>query len=133
MKDEWSRTTGWPVHRKLQLLKKPIRLWNKNSFGDIDNNLKLVEEKLHKLDKIGDIRELCEYKLKQISSLKAKSSKWRLRKCQLLKQYSRCRNLTQKDHNSKYFHIISSINKKRILIASIQIDGINTSRVEHLK
>lgn len=60
-------------------------------------------------------------------------TKWRLRKAQLAIQYSRVRNLTVRDHNSKYFHTIASINKKRNLITRVKIEDSNHCDVDQIR
>lgn len=56
--ETWGKIPGWPVHKKLKLLKEPIKEWNKLKFGNIDQQLVNTETQLHELDKIGDSRAL---------------------------------------------------------------------------
>lgn len=48
----------------------------------------------------------------------------------LMYQYSRCKGIGDKDHNSKYFHALESLNKKQNLIDRISINGNVVSEVE---
>lgn len=73
------------MHKKLKLIKGPIRIWNKHSFGDIIQILKLIEEDPHRLDSLGDTRELIEVELQQVTRAQDEASKWRIRKCQIFK------------------------------------------------
>lgn len=45
-----------------------------------------------------------------------------MRKCQLYRQYFRVKNLTMKDHNTKYFTSIASFNRKHKKITRIVVD-----------
>lgn len=53
--------------------------------------------------------------------LQSESVKCRVKRAQTLRQYSKCKNITDKDNNTKYFHSLVSINKKRMLITRIKI------------
>lgn len=130
---EWSKIIGWSVEKRLKLIKDHIKRWNKKSFKDIDRNLRLDEQWFQILDKIADTRELTNSELQQLSTYHSSVRKWRMRKGQLLRQYSRCKNLTQKDHNTKYFHMLASMNHRRNIIRDIQIGDQIISRVEAIQ
>lgn len=88
-------------------------MWNKTIFGNIDQRLKSIEDEIHTLDNLANTRQLEELEIKKLSELQVESRKWRMRKSQLFSQYSRCRNLTQKFHNTKYFDKKFSLNKRK--------------------
>lgn len=73
--------------------------------------LKQCESEVAKIEKLGDDRTLDESELSKLHELQAHCNKWRVRKAQLFRQYSRVQKLTLKNHNSRYFRIVTSINK----------------------
>lgn len=68
-----------------------------------------MEEEITSFDTLADERELNEIKLANTYVVKSDVSKWRIRTTQLLKQFSRVRNLILKDQNSKIIHIVASV------------------------
>lgn len=120
----------WPVYKRLKLLKSPIRQWNTEVFGNIYHNLRRVEEELIVLDNTSQIRELDEVETARYQDLKSECHQWRNRKAQLMCQYSRSKSITDKDHNTKYFHALSSYNRMKNLISGITINGSILSEVE---
>ncbi|XWS44904.1 hypothetical protein CRYUN_Cryun15aG0089900 [Craigia yunnanensis] len=63
MKNEWQSYkmvggVGFCFKSKLDCLKRFLRKWNKESFGNIEYTIKTLEEKLNVLDDIGDGRDM---------------------------------------------------------------------------
>lgn len=56
-------------------------------------------------------------------ALRADCESWRNRKAQLMRQYFRCKNLREKDHNTEYFHTMASMKRKRNLITRIKVNN----------
>lgn len=57
-----------------------------------------------------------------IHHLQGECSVWRTRKARLYKQCSRVQNLIMKDNNTKFFHAIASMNRRRHnMISNIMI------------
>lgn len=73
------------------------------------------------LDRQDDDRELSDIEVARLSVFKFEGSKWRMRKAQMLMQFSRVKNLTLRDHNTSYFHAITSIYRRKNHITRIKI------------
>lgn len=58
-----------------------------------------------------------------MSALQHEHKKWRTLQAQFYKQYSRVKKLSEKDNNTKYFHTIANMNKKRNMIRRIKVGG----------
>lgn len=56
-------------------------------------------------------------------ALRIEVHKWKIRKCQFMKQYSRVKNVTLKDHNTKFFHTLANLQHKKKLISKIHISN----------
>lgn len=67
-----------------------------------------------------DSRDLTKLERARMLALKNELHKWKVRKGQLMRQYSRCKNLRDRDNNTRYFHNIANIKNKRRLITQIE-------------
>lgn len=113
------------INVKLKLLKAPIQRWNKEVFGNIDQELQCCENKLSALKRVGECRDLNSEELNQITDLRSQRHLCRVRKTQLYSQYSRVRNLTLKDHNTKYFHVVASVNRRRNQLLRVKVNKVD--------
>lgn len=95
--------------------------------------LKVIRKELAEIEREGNDRNLGESKLSKIQSLKAECLKWRTRMCQLARQHSGVKNLTLKDHNTKYFIAISSLNRKQNWISKVKISGITLQETNEIR
>ena len=50
IREEWNRLGEMPIENKLRSLKKPMRVWNKEKFGSIDQNINKFESELANLE-----------------------------------------------------------------------------------
>lgn len=123
IKVEWSKTSHLPVHKRLKELKTPITSWNRFCFGDINQKLKRVQAAINIIECKGEDTDLSQEELSRLKALKVECNKWTTRKAQLMRQYSRVKNLSERDNNTKYFHAVATIHKKKNLIERIKING----------
>ena len=112
------------IHKKLKWLKTPIREWNKKVFGKIEDKIQKLEQEIQMIDDKAERTELNEIDLARNKALQRSLYSWRMHKAQLLRQYSRSRELTEKDCNSKFFHAIASYRRSKKTITRIKIGGI---------
>lgn len=119
------------VHHKLKMLKLTIKRWNDFVFGNVDQN----EKELQKLDLVLDNRDLSVIEEAKMATLKLELHKWKMRKAQILRQYSRKRKLREKDnHNtSKFFHACASLREKQNTVNNLKIGESILSSVAKIK
>ncbi|MED6142875.1 DNA mismatch repair protein msh6 [Stylosanthes scabra] len=52
VKEEWSRLASIPCQEKLKRLKNPLRNWNKEKFGVIEQKITEIEREIQKVDEL---------------------------------------------------------------------------------
>lgn len=90
---EWRKLQGWDVSKKLKLIKCPIKVWNKEIFGNVDFKISTIEGEIYRLQQISEDIDLNDSELDKLKSLYASCNQWKIRKAQLYRQFSRCKNL----------------------------------------
>lgn len=145
VKSEWTLLHGASLPLKLKLLKNPIKKWNREIFGHIDTRVQSLEKEIDNMDSLADQRPLSEVKTTRHLALNPTLQKWRNRKAQVLRQYSRLKNITEMDCNSKYFHAVANSRRKKKRLLKINIGseiikgqlnlkkGIRQHFLEHFK
>jgi len=121
--------------QKLTGLKKSIKEWNENVFGDIEEKLKAVQSELKKLDAIGSIQDLngkCSAASKE-EALEGQQWLWLERKERLWRQLSRCKNLKEGDKNTKYFHAKASLRRNTNSISCLLVNGRTITNLADIK
>lgn len=66
-------------------------------------------------------------------ALKKEHRRWNIRKAQQLRQYSRRKNLVEKDNNTKYFHAYGTTSKMQKKIHKIKIGNYILSRKDEIR
>lgn len=79
----------------------------------VGKKIQTLEDEIHILDNLGDTKDLGSSEWARLIALKAQLQKWQARKGQIARQYSRVRNLTQKDCNSKFFYTLDSFRMRK--------------------
>lgn len=100
---EWYNIDGTPLHLKLKGLQFPIKVRNRQHFGCIDQKLKNLEKENDLLDSLVDHTSLIEMQWRRKKALESSLIQWRNKKSQLLRQYLRVRNITEKDEITEFF------------------------------
>lgn len=114
------------------MLKGPLSRWNYNSFCNVNKKLNAREMELKKLDVKGDATKLNEVELARIKTVKVECKICR-REAQLMRQYSRVKNLIERDNKTRYFHTLASFNKKNNMMARVVIEGEVLSNVIEMR
>lgn len=122
-----------PINQKLKKLKAPIKAWDKEWFGHIGEKIKVLEAEIVKLDKLADDRDLEVVEQSRLAALMSKAKKWKIKKGELTRQYSRKKNLVEKDNNTGYFHACATLRKKKNHISRVKIDGQFLTKVNDIK
>ncbi|PNX60507.1 hypothetical protein L195_g051967 [Trifolium pratense] len=125
----WNRVVvGCPVYvltQKLKFLKESLKIWNKNTFGNVHSNVKIASQKLddiqHVLDSIGPTDVLLDQQnIAQINldnALNMEELFW--------KEKSRVSWHREGHRNTAYFHKISKIKSTTKAISTLR-DGNST-------
>jgi len=70
-KNKWLQLTGLPFHKKLVKMRAPLKKWNWEIFGHIDQRIQSFQREMAKLDLIAQERELNEVEWHRRSALQS--------------------------------------------------------------
>lgn len=122
VQSEWHNLQMLSADQKLTAIKTPMKSWNKNVFGDIDEQLASIQAELKKLDHLAATQELNVIQLARRCALVSQQWKWLGRKERLWRQLSRCKVLKEGDRNTKYFHTRASIRRNTNSISCLVVN-----------
>lgn len=123
VKQAWLESENLPTINKLREVKGKLKEWNHNEFGNIDTNIKLLEDEIQNLDNMNNIRPLTTLELEERKNAQSNLWMWIKRKELYWAQNSRLTWLKDGDRNTKFFHAIASNKRRKNSINSIEIDG----------
>ena len=123
VKKVWLESTPMNTREKLKEVKKRLKDWNQNEFGNIDSKIKMLENEIQKLDEINNTRDLEDYEIDNRKKAQAELWVWIKRKEMYWAQNSRITWLKEGDRNTKFFHAIASNKRRKNSISSIEIEG----------
>lgn len=119
----WQKSAALHTVEKLREVKKQLKTWNHDEFGNIDSSIKRLEEEIQKLDRINNLRDLDDQELEERKKAQSELWMWIKRKEMYWAQNSRITWLKEGDRNTKFFHAIASNKRRKNFIASIDIGG----------
>lgn len=123
VKAQWFGMGNVSLPTKLKGFKDPIRSWNRDHFGHIDSKIKQIEKYIDAIDCQGDDVVIDDTFMSRKSALESSLHLWRTRKAQLYRQYSRVKNIAEKDGNTKYFHSITTHRMRKKFISKLKVNG----------
>ena len=110
---------------KLKAVKERLKSWNKSEFGLIDDNIRKLEDKIQNIDSVANSRSLEDHELQERNVAQVNLWTWLKRKESYWAQNSRSKWLKEGDRNTKYFHTMASIRKRKNTISSLLLDNTN--------
>lgn len=66
-------------------------------------------------------------------ALTKENRKWKRRRAQTLKQYSRKQNLVERDNNTKFFHACATIRKKQKEIQRLKTGNVILEKAQEIR
>lgn len=114
-------TPMFKVAKKLKKCKKMLKLWSRNSFGNVKSQINKKKELLWKAEetavKEGSYEDVIQLRRELNVLLKKENQMWR--------QWSRAQWVAKGDWNMKYFHGVATQRKRRNFIKGIRDrDGV---------
>jgi len=132
-KKEWVQLSGLPLEKKLKMIKKPLKEWNRKTFGHIEQNIDKFQKEMDKMESEAQVRELQEEEWSRLDALRTQLWLWTARNERYWRQMSRCKLIKEGDRNTKYFHLAATMRRKRNQIDKMLIDGEEVSDVKLIK
>ena len=130
---EWKRMGDSDFSKKLKSLKGPLRKWNSEVFGDIDHTISKLEVELAVVDRSLDNDEYDEVSLARREALISLLNRWYKRKGEFWKQLSRDKFINEVDRNTKYFHLLANMKRRKKHISELLVDGRSVHRPRRIK
>lgn len=122
IKESWNNSRG-ALPDKLKDLKCNLKSWNSRTFGIIDENIGALEDRILEFDTIANGREFDNDELRSRKEAQLELWQWLRRKEVYWAQNSRARWLKEGDKNTRYFHTIATMRRRRNNIESLSING----------
>ncbi|GKV12444.1 hypothetical protein SLEP1_g23583 [Rubroshorea leprosula] len=138
VKEKWNsfEVRGWGGFRlkeKLKMLKKDLRIWNKEVFGVIETRIEEAKEAIKLIDEKNDMGQISELEKNERASNFRQLQEWVDKKSNLLYQKARLRWLKERDANSKYFHSCVARRKSQNSLGGIVQNGRWIDDVQEVK
>ena len=130
---EWQCLGTLGISQKLKQIQTPLKKWNKEVFGIINNKIKTFEEEVTcvdmQIEEMGVRDELLARRLALGSQLEL----WYNRKNDFWKQFARDKYAKNMDRNTKYFHSIATFKKRKKQLLELKINGRSIKEPRRIK
>lgn len=123
IQETWAKSSSSLVADKLKDVKKTLKQWNRDDFGNIDMNIVKLGDLIQKYDDIANQRELTTEELEERQKSHTDLWMWMKRRELYWAQNSRISWLKDGDRNTKFFHVIASNRRRKNTIQSIDVNG----------
>ena len=133
IRQSWEKASNLPVTEKLKLVKADLRDWNKTKFGLIDENIKNLEEKIQHFDSIANERHLDDIEIQDQKKAQLDLWTWLKRKESYWAQNSRSKWIKEGDRNTKFFHTMASVRRRKNVISPLLFDKTNCVDIAGIK
>ena len=133
IKKAWRNSNNMAIMEKLRSVKYDLKTWNWSEFGNIDSNILRLENEIQGWDEASNSRMLLEDELKLRNEAQSDLWAWLRRKELYWAQHSRDQWLKSGDKNTRYFHTIASIRRRKNSLRSIKSKGKILSEPDEIK
>ena len=123
IQDIWKNSAMDSWGGKLRKVKGSLKEWNLKEFGQIDQNIAALEDMIHDLDMDANSRTLTDEEIKKRREAQMNLWTWLKRKEMFWAQNSRAKWVKEGDRNTRYFHTLASIRKRKNSITSLSTNG----------
>ena len=118
----WSESCGSSFMDKLKKVKLSLKKWNAEEFGCIDEKIQLLENKIQELDLIADNRNLEAHEFEERRNSQMDLWRWLKGKEVFWVQQSRAKWIKEGDRNTRYFHVMATMRRRKNAIESLTIE-----------
>ena len=133
IKKAWESSPQNPITDRLKNVKSSLISWNTSEFGCIDKQISDLEDKIHDLDTVANSRTLNDDELKERRQAQADLWSWMKKKEMYWAQTSRAKWIKEGDRNTRYFHMIATMRRRRNSIEKLVVDGEETDDPHTIK
>lgn len=124
IQEVWQSSPSMNFIEKLKEIKVRLKEWNKHEFGNIDQKITVYEDIIYEFDLASNSRNLTEDELAERREAQTNLWTWLKRKEIFWAQNSRAKWLKEGDQNTRYFHALASIRKRKNALTSLSINGV---------
>jgi len=132
-KKEWLQLTSISFEQKLKAMKRPLRKWNHEIFGHIDTKIYVYQKELGRLDMKAQSEDLLEEEWMRREAVQSQLRLWMLRKERYWKQLSRCKILKEGDKNTRYFHLVASMRRRKKVLDKIVVQCMSETELGQIR
>ncbi|XP_075099342.1 uncharacterized protein LOC142176157 [Nicotiana tabacum] len=123
-----SWTPSFRLLKKLKLLKGDIIRWNKEVFGREEVKMRELMHELGELERGEGAKELHESEKAKLGEVKREIVELVIAQEDSWRQKLRALWLNEGDSNTKFFHRVAVVNRRRNFIESLVVDGVRIER-----
>nr|CCA66140.1 hypothetical protein [Beta vulgaris subsp. vulgaris] len=123
VKEVWQASSGVSAVGKLKAVRKRLKVWNQEEYGNIDNRISKMENLIQQYDEISNQRILTEDELEEKQKAQVELWKWMKRREVYWAQNARISWLKEGDRNTRFFHTIASNKRRKNSIICIEVKG----------